>query len=259
MQGIVGIVAFLTLLGLLLVITRLATTALSLTGLSYEAASFQARSAFTGTGFTTKEAERVVDHPVRRRIIMMLMVARSAGFVSIVISLILSFAGTGSETDRLFRILWLAGGVVVLWFLARSRWVGTYLSRLIDWALRRWTNLDTRDYVSLLKLSGDYKVSELRIKADDWLAGKQLQECRLNKEGITILGMYREDGTYLGVPTGDTKVYAGDTLILYGRTGALRDLDTRRDDESGQKAHEQAVGEQQKHEMKEKRQDEQRS
>ena len=73
------------------------------------------------------------------------------------------------------------------------------------------------------------------------------------------MGMYREDGTYLGVPTGDTKVYAGDTLILYGRTGALRDLDTRRDDESGQKAHEQAVGEQQKHEMKEKRQDEQRS
>jgi len=55
MQGIVGIITFLVLLGLSLVVTRLATIALSLTGLSSEAASFQARSAFTGTGFTTLE------------------------------------------------------------------------------------------------------------------------------------------------------------------------------------------------------------
>jgi hypothetical protein len=65
MVGIVGIIASLTVLGLSLIITRIATTALSLTGLSWEAARFQARSAFTGTGFTTTEAERVVDHPVR--------------------------------------------------------------------------------------------------------------------------------------------------------------------------------------------------
>ena len=70
MLGIVGVIAFLTVLGLSLFITRLATIALTYTGLSREAARFQARSAFTGTGFTTSEAERVVDHPVRRRIIM---------------------------------------------------------------------------------------------------------------------------------------------------------------------------------------------
>ena len=70
MVGIVGVIASLTVLGLSLVITRIATTALSLTGLSWEAAKFQARSAFTGTGFTTSEAERVVDHPVRRRVIV---------------------------------------------------------------------------------------------------------------------------------------------------------------------------------------------
>lgn len=204
MQGIVGIITFLTLLGLSLVVTRWATTALSLTGLSWEAARFQARSAFTGTGFTTREAERVVDHPVRRRIIMMLMVARSAGFVSIVISLILSFAGTGGETDRLFRILYLLVGVILLWIMARSRFVGDYLGRAIEWSLARWTDLDTRDYVSLLKLSGEYKVTELQIKKDAWLAGKQLRECQLTDEGVTILGLYREDGTYLGVPTGDT-------------------------------------------------------
>jgi hypothetical protein len=255
MQGIVGIITFLSLLGLSLVVTRLATSALSLTGLSWEAARFQARSAFTGTGFTTKEAERVVDHPVRRRIIMMLMVARSAGFVSIVISLILSFAGTGDETDRLFRVLYLVGGVVILWILARSRFVGDYLTRAIEWALDRWTDLDTRDYVSLLKLSGEYRVTELQIKKDAWLAGKRLSECQLADEGVTILGIYRQDGTYLGVPTKDTEIYSGDTLILYGRSGVLRNLDIRRNDETGEQAHREAVGEQQRKERQQKTED----
>jgi len=260
MQGIVGIITFLVLLGLSLVVTRLTTIALSLTGLSSEAASFQARSAFTGTGFTTKEAERVVDHPVRRRIIMMLMVARSAGLVSIVISLILSFAGAGGELGRLYRVLWLTGGVFFLWFLARSSLVSRYLSRLIEWALHRWTDLDARDYVSLLKLSGEYKVTELQIKENGWLAGRELRDCQLASEGVTVLGIYREDGSYLGVPTKDTEIYPGDTLILYGRSKVLRDLDTRQRDIGGQRAHEEAVGEENRHrrQQKEKEQEQKR-
>ena len=56
-----------------LLITRIATEALTLTGLSRTSASFQARSAFTGAGFTTAESEAVVKHPVRRRIIIVLV------------------------------------------------------------------------------------------------------------------------------------------------------------------------------------------
>lgn len=41
-----------------------------MTGLDINIARFQALSAFTGTSFTTKEAEDVVDHPQRRRIII---------------------------------------------------------------------------------------------------------------------------------------------------------------------------------------------
>ena len=65
MAAIIGIIAALTRLGLSLVITQLwagAMTALQLTGLSLESTAFQARSAFTGTGFTTLEAEKIVGH-----------------------------------------------------------------------------------------------------------------------------------------------------------------------------------------------------
>jgi hypothetical protein len=244
--AVVGIIAFLTVLCLSLIVTRIATVALTYTGLSRQAAAFQARSAFTGTGFTTSEAEKVVDHPVRRRIIMTLMVARSAGLVTIVISLILSLGGSG-EFSRLARLGWVIGGTVLLWLLAQSRFLDRYLSRGIHWSLRRWTDLDTRDYASLLNVHGSYRVNEIRVKKGDWLAGKRLRDCRLPDEGVTVLGIYRSDGIYVGVPRSDTEIYAGDTVVLYGRSKVLHELTFRRDDQSGQRAHEEAVGDQKSH------------
>jgi len=120
MIGILGVIAFLAVLALSILITDLATSALILTGLSHESARFQARSAFTGTGFTTKESEKIVNHPVRRRIVAWLMVARSAGLVTIIISLILSFAVSGTYQERLWRLIYLVAGVALLWGVRRS-------------------------------------------------------------------------------------------------------------------------------------------
>ena len=255
MAGVVGVAALLTALALSLVVTRIATVALAHTGLSWEAARFQSRSAFTGTGFTTREAESVVDHPVRRRIVMMLMVVRSAGLVTVLVSLVLSFAGGQAEGHRLERLGWLLVGVGVLYLLSVSRPVDLALRRAISWALDRWTSLEVRDYTSLLRLSGDYTVMELQIEEGDWLAGKELAECQLPEEGVTVLGIYRASGRYVGVPQASTEVRADDTLILYGRGSALQDLDTREAGLSGEAAHERAVDEQQREVAEQERQE----
>ncbi|MFO7865953.1 MAG: TrkA C-terminal domain-containing protein [Candidatus Aminicenantes bacterium] len=257
MIGIIGVVAFLTVLALSILITGLATSALSMTGLSREAARFQARSAFTGTGFTTREAEKVVSHPVRRRIIMWLMIARSAGLITIIISLILSFATSGTYQQRLWRLIFLVGGVLILWGLTQIRFFMRLLSRFIDRALQKWTDLDTRDYYNLLHISEDYKVTELQVQEGDWVAGKKLKNCHLAEEGITVLGIYREDGSYVGAPRGNSDIFAGDTLILYGRAQILSNLDKRRSDFQGQKAHEEAISEQKKEEARQDIQEEQ--
>jgi K+/H+ antiporter YhaU regulatory subunit KhtT len=244
MVGVIGIIAFLTVLGLSLLFTKVATVALAMTGLSHQVARFQARSAFTGTGFTTTEAEKVVTHPVRRQIIMILMIVRSAGLVTIIISLILSLAGTGESRVIVVRLLFLLGGVLIIWLLAKSKTVDRFLGRAIGWALSRFTDLDTRDYASLLRLSGEYTVIEIQVDEGDWLVGKPLKACYLNEEGVTVLGIIRDDGSYVGVPRSTTEIYAGDTLILYGRSEQLQDLDKRRADMAGEKSHEQAVDKQ---------------
>ncbi len=268
MVGVIGIIAFITVLGLSLLVTKVATVALIMTGLSHQIARFQARSAFTGTGFTTTEAENVVNHPVRRQIIMILMIVRSAGLVTIIISLILSLVGTGQGPETVKRLVWLLGGVVVIWLLAKSKRLDHYLGNVIKWALSRWTDLDARDYASLLHLSGRYRVMEIQVRPGDWLVGKKLKDCDLHEEGVTVLGIIRDDGSYIGVPKSTTEIYSGDTLILYGRSQSLQELDKRRADTAGDQSHERAVDEQnlymvqqdrQESELKQKREEKTKS
>lgn len=247
MTGLIGIIALITILALSLLITRLATIALTMTGLSEGAARFQARSAFTGTGFTTSEAEHVVSHPVRRRVVMGLMVLRSAGLVTIVLSLILSFAGEGDRQTVLVRLAMLSSGLIALTLISKSRLVDRWLAYAMRRALRRWTDIDLRDYAGLLKLSDGYAVMEIQLQGEDWLTNQTLNQCRLREEGVNVLGITREDGSYVGVPKGNTKIYGGDTLLIYGRAEDLKELSKRRKGIAGDAEHNEAVDEQKEH------------
>ncbi|MFG0329147.1 MAG: TrkA C-terminal domain-containing protein [Phycisphaerales bacterium] len=231
-----------------LLVVRVATVALALTGISNELARFQARSAFTGAGFTTTESEEVVHHPVRRRIIMMLMLLGNAGIVTAVSSLILSFVGqdpdAGWTSALWFKLLVLILGLTALWMAAHSEWLDRRLSRAIHWALDRFTDLEVRDYAGLLHLTGGYTVSELAVEEGDWLAGRSLLELGLSREGVLVLGVNRANGSFVGAPRGQTMVHPRDTLILYGRTETLVDLDDRRAGSEGNRRHVEAVSKQ---------------
>jgi hypothetical protein len=230
-----------------LLVARIGTVALTLTGLSRESARFQARSAFFGVGFTTNEAEAVVGHPVRRRIIMWLILLGNAGVVTTMGTLLISFAGGG---DHLTTIIVLLAGIVVLAALAVSRPVDAALTRLIRGALRRWSDLDVRDWSGLLELEGGYTVAELEVEEQDWIAGRALSELTLRDEGIVVLGIHRHGG-YIGTPDGDNVIRPGDVLIVYGRRDHVEELDRRAHDEQGDHAHAVAVAEQEEIEASE--------
>lgn len=248
MTQLVPIISLLTVIVISMLVVRIATVALTVTGLSQPLARFQARSAFTGAGFTTRESEKVVGHPVRRRIILLLMLLGNAGIVTAVSTLILSFVSAPQEAGIAgtiwFRIAALFTGLLALWALAHSRWIDKWLSNAITWALKHWTDLEIRDYASLLHLSGDYSVAELTIEDTDWLANRQLKEARLAEEGILVLGIDKIDGTFVGAPRGKTRFHPGDTLILYGSRKLLRQLDQRAAGSRGNWEHVQAVDEQ---------------
>ncbi|MBE9043988.1 TrkA C-terminal domain-containing protein [Pleurocapsales cyanobacterium LEGE 10410] len=242
-------------ISLSLLITRIATEALTLTGLSRTSARFQARSAFTGTGFATAESEAVVKHPLRRRIIMWLMFLGNAGFITVISSLVLTFVSTSSTEDSLSRLLYLFLGMGVLWLLATNRAFNRILTRLVRRALRRWTDLDLRDYARLLHLKGEYQVTEIEVNEDNWLAHKKLKQLRLTDEGIAVLGIERRDRFYIGAPHGNTYIYPGDIIITYGRRAALVELDVRPEGIEGEQAHRRAIAIQQQIEREQEKRD----
>ncbi len=223
-----------------LLVTRVATVILVATGLSRQSAKFQARSALTGAGFTTSESERVVDHPLRRRVIMALMLLGNAGIVAGAGSLILGFQ-SGSAGYSWVRVIELLGGLTGLIVLSRNAAVDRQLTRLIGRILRRYTDLPTRDLDGLLDLSRDYSVIELAVRPGDWVADQRLADLGLREEGLVVLGITRADGHFRGAPVGRTMVQEGDTLILYGRAEDLREIDHRTAGAEGDASHDLAV------------------
>ena len=230
-----AIVLLLLVAVLSLLITRVATVALTVTGMTRESARFQARSALTGAGFTTQESEAVVSHPVRRRIVMTLMLVGSAGLVTAVAGLLSGFLAAARDDEELTRAATLVGGLVLVYMASRSNWVDRHLSRLIARVLHRYTDLDVRDYVRLLHLAGEYSVKEMAVHAGDWMAGRSLGLLRMKDEGVLVLGVVKgPEATYLGAPGKDTIIDAGDTVILYGRDAVLAELDSRPATDPGQ-------------------------
>ena len=210
-----------------LLVTRVATVALTVTGMTRESARFQARSALTGAGFTTSESEMVVNHPVRRRIVMALMLLGNVGLVTGVASLFGGFFTEASDDRRLLRGGLLLGGLAVVYVASLSSWVDQRLSRLIMRFLRRYTNLEVQDYARLLHLAGEYSVKEMAVQARDWMAGRTLGQLRIKDEGVLVLGIVKSTGEYVGAPGKQTMIESGDVVILYGCDAALSDLDTR--------------------------------
>jgi len=239
-----AIITLLIILIISVLITRIAAAALVITGLSRDSARFQARSAFTGTGFTTTESEKVMNHPVRRKVLMVLIILGSAGVISTISSLILSLITIDREGYFSIEVIVFVTGLLILLFLAQSKWIDQKLTILINRALNRYTRLDLKDYYSLLHLADNYRVSEIMLNEDDWMTDKSLKELKLNKEGVLVLGITREDGEYIGAPRGKIKIRAGDTVTVYGRAAALEELGKRLKGEIGDRDHDEAMDKQ---------------
>jgi len=226
-----------------IVVVRVGAIALELTGIPSEIAAFQAQSAFSGTGFTTAEAEVIVNHPARRKIIRLLIMLGSAGLTSSIATLIVAFVG--QENDVIAnRGGWLAAGLLAVFLFARSKFIHKVLKRLITNMLRRHTSLAVMDYNEILGLGKGYGISTFQVKEDSWLVGKPLKSLHVRREGVLILTIKRKIGgkeETIGAPTADVEIKAGDALVCYGKAEAIRNLSERLKGAEGDLEHDRVV------------------
>ena len=231
-----ALASLIIIIALSMLVVRVGTVALTMTGLSREIASLQALSAYSGAGFTTQEAEEAVAYPARRRVVKNLMRLGNVGLVTSISSLVLSFT---DPTTRFERLVILVVAAAVLIALARSAWLDRLLTPAIKRVLSRRSSFELRDYTRLLNLHRDYHVADLAVSEDSWLANETLGDLQLrSQEGVVVLGIQREDGTYIGAPAAEDEITPGDTLVTYGQEERLKELVGRSADD--EQAHEDA-------------------
>jgi TrkA-C domain len=205
-----------------LLIVRAAGIALRMTGLDKDTANFQALSAFTRTGFTTKEAELVMNHPQRRRIVAWLIILGNAGLIAVIVSATSSLSrGTGYEL--LISIGALVVGVYLIYLLGRHVGFAERWERFIENRIARSRISRTTSIKRLLHLAGGYGIVEVFVGQDSPLIGGSIEEKELLQKELVILGIERGQN-WIDRPSAKDTIEVGDRLIIYGQLNTLESM-----------------------------------
>lgn len=209
-------ISLLVVLTVSVVVVRIAAVALRLTGMPPDVAKFQARSAFSGSGFTTAESEALVSHPVRRRIIGLLMLWGNIGFVTVIATFVVSFVSVDNSMAGISRqLIWLLGAIALLWFIALNPLADRVMCKSIDWFLQRTTSLGKGGSVPMLQLAGDFSVAEHLVQPGSGADGKPASDLLRDEHESVVLGIERGNGAYSSMPGNDATLEPGDRLVLY--------------------------------------------
>jgi hypothetical protein len=204
------------------IVVRIGGFALQLTGVEPEIARFQALSAFSGTGFTTREAERVVGHRTRRRIVTILIILGNAGLVTIIATLVASFTQVSGYTGFFIRLAIIIGGIFGLYqLIIRSR----FGNRILHWVQRPLVNRIIREAPAVEEIfhtGKDWGISLVVIREKTKNVGSSVAD--VHAEGdIEILAIDRADA-YLLRPDREERIMEGDRLLVYADRKSLKRL-----------------------------------
>ncbi|MFD2159511.1 TrkA C-terminal domain-containing protein [Rubritalea tangerina] len=202
-----------------LLVVRLGTNALMLTGMSREAATFQSASAFFGVGFTTAEAEMVMRHSIRRKIVLRQIIAGNIGLTSALATLVVTFVQNDNAADGMshwLQLLLTVFGIASLAFLLNLKVIKKPVDTLLMRSLQSSGMVRVCDYELLLRVEEGFSVSEVKVNASHPWCGRKLMESRPSDFGVVVLNVRHVDGRFTGAPDKDFRVQEGDELMIYG-------------------------------------------
>ena len=231
-----NLLLFIIILTISFIVVRIGAIAFELTGLEKSLARFQALSCFTGTGFTTKEAELITGNPQRRRIASVLMILGKAGLVT----LIATFANS-LQADNLvakinipflnlvfpLHLLPWINLIIIMVFIYTIYKILTHtkIGRKLTDALKahiiKKELIKPVSFEELVVATAGYGISKIEVCKDSPILNKMLLDSDLRKFDILILAVERGE-EIIPNPRADTKILLGDKLICFGKLGNIR-------------------------------------
>lgn len=219
------------------VAVRIGAIAFQLTGLEWSLAKFQALSCFSGTGFTTKEAELVTGNKQRRKIATVLIILGNAGFVIMIATLAGSLVPQETILSRLsesflpfdippYLVKWINLIIIV------AVVYGIYKVFTHEKFVRKMTNILRKKIIKkeifqkvsfeeLLLATGGYGISRIAVSAGSPVLNKTLANSGLREQDIMVLATVRGSET-IPNPSANMKILLGDELICFGKLENIR-------------------------------------
>jgi len=230
-------IIFIIVLIVSFIVVRIGAVAFQLTGLEWSLAKFQSLSCFTGTGFTTREAELITGSKQRRRIASILMVLGNAGLVM----MIATFANSLNPQQiidtklskpllpftippdwaRWVNLLIIVIAVYIIYKVFNNPKFSRKLTNFLRKKIIRKEIFTPASFEELLLATGGYGVSKVDVRTGSPVVDKKLSESDLRTYDITVLAITRGEKT-IPNPSADTQILLGDELICFGKLENIR-------------------------------------
>ncbi len=144
-----------------------------------------------------------------------LIVVGSIGLVSVMTTVIVSLVGTdGAEGSMRNQLLWLAAVSLVLWCVALNPKADRFMCGVIGSVLERTQGFGARRPVRLLQMPSAHGIVRLLVPRESGLEDRPIRELVSNT--VTVLGLVREDGTFVSLPDLAEQMRLADEIFVYG-------------------------------------------
>jgi len=219
-------------------VVKIGAAAFEITGLDQDQANFQSVSAFTGTGFTTKEAELIASHKERRKIASILMILGNAGFVTMIATLVSTISPGATpkliipishHIPTVFIPYYNLSLIVLLLYLVYRLFRSSKLSEiLIDKVQKQMIDkklVQRARFEELLLNAEGYGISQILLTEESALLKMSLSESKLRTHDILVLSIERGDENLINPPA-NTKFRLNDKLVCFGKLENIREYIT---------------------------------
>ena len=156
----------------------------------------------------------IVNYPVRRRILIVLMLFGNLGSVSVLATFTVSFIDAEKTTSAILILLgWISGAIALVWVLATNQTLDRVLCGAVEHVLRRTTSFGERRFLKLLQLDDGSSVSKHVYREGH---SKPLHDFEIEKFGLVILGVRGAHHTHMRDVRLEMQIHPGDVLICAG-------------------------------------------
>lgn len=195
-----------------------------LTGLQDYKARFQVISILTGTGYTTKESELIMQHKKRRELAQWTMILGYIGLATFIPFFMTFIAEFIIDELKIRAIILLGAFLFLLITIIRNKRIIMWIDKRIECLLiNNKVKNNNKHLWKLISRSHGFGIYNILVDEECKIIGKTLLESKLSEKEIILLNVDRGDD-FFSFPKADFILKEQDNIVIYGKVENIKKI-----------------------------------